>query len=59
MEVTTVSLRIGQSVGGGDSVGGAEGLVMKTVGPSGAALLGVGPPLIGRFLPCQIKGVEM
>lgn len=59
MEVLTISLMIGQCFGGGDTVGGAEGLVMKTVGPSGATLLGVGPPLIGRFLPCQIRGVEM
>lgn len=58
-DVLVLLLRNGRSVWGRYSVGGAEGLVMKTVGPAGAALLGLGPTLIGRFLPCQTKGVEM
>lgn len=58
VEFLTLSLGNGWSVRGRYSVDGAEGLV-KNVGPGGAALLGVGPPLIGRFLPCQIRGVEM
>lgn len=59
VEVLTLSLRNGRSVEARYSVGGTEGFVKKNVGPGGATLLGVGPPLIGRFLPCQIRGVEM